>query len=370
MNSTKQQSIFDAWLREHAAILHHVANGFATGADRHDLMQELMLALWRAVPAFRGASLPSTFIFRVTHNAALTWKRAERSYRRRIDSFQEQHAVFAERIEPHGGDPATDTLELLYGAIRTLDPLDRSLVLLAARRCELRADRGDPRPLGIQRRRPPQPSQTQTHRHVAGEDIMTFEDLAPVWRSSRNQPDPAQVESYKANIVSRLSKEYRDFLWHVGFTSAMTIFLAGGFVQYVRSGGAFDLQREWASIVFLLMPLGIAAAFLRGFIRHRQQHPRYDLSIKDGLRALLDQNRLSRARLRMSMIVLTVAMALLPVITYQLQLVGKQRPHEAASMLAVFGVAYVISMGAQIWRYRRKLRPENARLQELLGSYG
>jgi len=128
MNSTEQQAIFDTWLREHAAILHHVANGFATGADRHDLMQELMLAVWRAVPAFRAASTPSTFIFRVTHNAALTWKRAERSYRRRIDSFQElqvpEHHVEADSAA------STDALELLYGAIRSLDPLDRSLVLL------------------------------------------------------------------------------------------------------------------------------------------------------------------------------------------------------------------------------------------------
>lgn len=129
MSSSEQQATFDAWLREHAAILHHVANGFATGADRHDLMQELMLALWRAVPAFRAASLPSTFIFRVTHNAALTWKRAERSYRRRLDTFQEQQAGSPAFID-EGGDATTHALELLYAAIRTLDPLDRSLVLL------------------------------------------------------------------------------------------------------------------------------------------------------------------------------------------------------------------------------------------------
>jgi hypothetical protein len=198
---------------------------------------------------------------------------------------------------------------------------------------------------------------------------MTFDELVPVWHSSRNQPDPAQLERDKASIVSRLGKEYRDFLWHVGAVAALTIFLAGGFVQYVRSGGAFDLRQEWASIVFLLMPIGVAALFLRGFIRHRRQHPRYDLSIRDGLRASIDQNRLARARLRVSMSVLTVAMALLPVITYQLQLVGKQRPHEAASMLAVFGAAYVVSMAWQIWKYRRRLLPENARLQALLGSY-
>ncbi|HEU5137530.1 MAG TPA: RNA polymerase sigma factor [Steroidobacteraceae bacterium] len=130
MNSTDQQAIFDSWLREHAAILHHVTNGFASGADRHDLMQELMLALWRAVPAFRAASLPSTFIFRVTHNAALTWKRAERSYRRRVDSFQQQHIDLAPSVDEAHGEPATEQLELLYSAIRSLEPLDRSLVLL------------------------------------------------------------------------------------------------------------------------------------------------------------------------------------------------------------------------------------------------
>jgi RNA polymerase sigma factor (sigma-70 family) len=130
MNSQDQQAIFDTWLREHAAILHHVANGFATGADRHDLMQELMLALWRAVPAFRAASLPSTFIFRVTHNAALTWKRAERSYRRGLDSFQELQTLSPAITDDAGAPAATDILELLYSAIRTLEPLDRSLVLL------------------------------------------------------------------------------------------------------------------------------------------------------------------------------------------------------------------------------------------------
>jgi hypothetical protein len=198
---------------------------------------------------------------------------------------------------------------------------------------------------------------------------MTFDDMVPAWRSSRNLPDPAQLERYKDSIVRRLGKEYRDFLWHVGFAAAMTIFLAGGFVQYVRSGGAFDWQREWASILFLLLPIGVAAAFLRGFVKHRQQHPRYDLSIRDALRALLDQNRLARARLRVSMAVLTFAIALVPVVTYQLQLVGKQRPHEAASMLVVFAVAYVVFMGGQIWIYRRRLLPENRRLQALFSGY-
>jgi RNA polymerase sigma factor (sigma-70 family) len=135
MNAAQQTAIFDAWLRDHAAILHHVANGFATGADRHDLMQELLLAVWRAIPAFREASSPSTFIFRVTHNAALSWKRGETGYRRRLDGFQQTLEATAETAGAHtagtetAGAPA-DQLELLYTAIRKLEPLDRSLVLL------------------------------------------------------------------------------------------------------------------------------------------------------------------------------------------------------------------------------------------------
>jgi hypothetical protein len=152
-------------------------------------------------------------------------------------------------------------------------------------------------------------------------------------------------------------------------TTGLTLFLAGGFAQYVRSGGAFDFGSEWASIIFLLLPIGVAVAFLRGFIQHRRKHPRYDLSIAAALRALLDENRLSRLRLRLSMGVLTVAMALTPLMTHQLQLVGKQRPHEAASMLAIFAVAYVLAMILMIWKYRRRLLPENARLQELFRSY-
>jgi RNA polymerase sigma factor (sigma-70 family) len=130
MNAQDTKSTFDAWLRDHAGILHHVANAFATGADRHDLMQELMLALWRAIPAFRAASLPSTFIYRVTHNAALTWKRAERGYRRRLDTFEELQTAPTETAGTSDADASTEKLELLYSAIRALEPLDRSLVLL------------------------------------------------------------------------------------------------------------------------------------------------------------------------------------------------------------------------------------------------
>lgn len=131
MTANEQNARFEAWLAEHAAVLHHVANGFAAGADRHDLMQELLLAMWRAVPLFRGGARASTFIYRVAHNAALTWRRTQKNYQQRIDRFETlASAECSSAASPVGAPREREALEHVYAAIRELPPLDRSLILL------------------------------------------------------------------------------------------------------------------------------------------------------------------------------------------------------------------------------------------------
>ena len=122
-----QHELFDRWLQEHGTILHHVANGFAEGDDRQDLMQELLLAMWKAIPAFRHDAQTSTFIYRVAHNAALTWQRTRRNYERCVLRF----GNLASTEPHHGPDTVSARLEQVYAAIRQLPPLDRSLMLLA-----------------------------------------------------------------------------------------------------------------------------------------------------------------------------------------------------------------------------------------------
>ncbi len=128
MNATQQHARFDRWLHDHAAILHHVVNGFAGGEERKDLMQEVLLALWKAIPAFRNDAQPSTFVYRVSHNAALTWTRTQRNYRARLERFQAEPAAETTAPPPDAGEQ--ELLERLYGGIRDLPPLDRSLALL------------------------------------------------------------------------------------------------------------------------------------------------------------------------------------------------------------------------------------------------
>ncbi len=129
MQPTQQDPIFERWMTEYSGILHHVVRGFAEGVDQHDLMQELMLAIWRSIPAYRAEAKVSSFVYRVAHNAAITWKRTQRNYRDRVNRF-EILAAPEERDLDSKSARERETLELLYVQIRKLPPVERSLCLL------------------------------------------------------------------------------------------------------------------------------------------------------------------------------------------------------------------------------------------------
>lgn len=123
MENGKREALFRQWAERHRGILVHVARGFANDADRDDLLQEMLLAVWHAIPAFRGDAAPSTFIYRVAQNTALTWRR-----RRQRHPAGEEFDEAAHAAPPFS--PKAERTEALYRAIRKLPALDRSLVLL------------------------------------------------------------------------------------------------------------------------------------------------------------------------------------------------------------------------------------------------
>jgi RNA polymerase sigma factor (sigma-70 family) len=117
---------FADWLAPHLPMLHRTARAFAHPADQHDLLQEMTVALWKARPRFRDESAAGTFVHRVAHNAALTWRRGEN--RRRLRGV----TIEAELLTRDAGDdPQAALLERLYAAIRKLPPVERSLILLS-----------------------------------------------------------------------------------------------------------------------------------------------------------------------------------------------------------------------------------------------
>jgi DNA-directed RNA polymerase specialized sigma24 family protein len=41
-------------------------------SPRDDLVQEIALAIWKAIPRFRGDSSERTWVYRIAHNVAIT----------------------------------------------------------------------------------------------------------------------------------------------------------------------------------------------------------------------------------------------------------------------------------------------------------
>ena len=124
----QQERLFREWITEHRGILVKVASAFSNPADRDDLMQELLLAVWHSIPAFRGGSKPGTFLYRVAYNCALTWKRKEVAQSRHQREV-EQDLRHSRTTEPDS-DVESDIANL-YAAIRQLPAADRALILLS-----------------------------------------------------------------------------------------------------------------------------------------------------------------------------------------------------------------------------------------------
>jgi DNA-directed RNA polymerase specialized sigma24 family protein len=40
---------FGEWMAAHLGVLHRISRAFAEPADQHDLLQELMIAVWKAL---------------------------------------------------------------------------------------------------------------------------------------------------------------------------------------------------------------------------------------------------------------------------------------------------------------------------------
>jgi len=125
MQDGERNRIFEGWIEAHKAILFKVARAYgASHADREDLFQEMALQLWHSVPAFRGDSAASTWIYRVAFNTAIAWRRRKRKHGK---GRQEIEAASGLLAEPAVRDPR---LEWIYARIAGLGEIDRSLALL------------------------------------------------------------------------------------------------------------------------------------------------------------------------------------------------------------------------------------------------
>jgi RNA polymerase sigma-70 factor (ECF subfamily) len=65
---------FDRLLAANGPALGRLAASYTnTSSDRDDLFQEIAIALWQALPRFRGECSERTFLFRIAHNRGIAY---------------------------------------------------------------------------------------------------------------------------------------------------------------------------------------------------------------------------------------------------------------------------------------------------------
>ena len=95
--------------------------------EQEDLVQDILFALWRALPSFRGECSERTFVYRVAHNRALTHRRR---LPRRGEELARADAVADPRADPSERAEAVQRREYLFDAVRRLPRAYRQVVTL------------------------------------------------------------------------------------------------------------------------------------------------------------------------------------------------------------------------------------------------
>jgi RNA polymerase sigma-70 factor (ECF subfamily) len=122
---------FNDIMREHGPALSRLASSYeAVSGKREELLQEIALAIWQALPNFRGECSERTFIYRIGHNRGIShaWKR--QPIHKSLDELPETHEPIDPRPHPEEHAAQTDQRARLLSAIQSLPVAHRQMITL------------------------------------------------------------------------------------------------------------------------------------------------------------------------------------------------------------------------------------------------
>ncbi|ATL46165.1 RNA polymerase subunit sigma-70 [Chitinophaga caeni] len=127
MNKQDQQQFFREIIKQHKGIMFKVARAYCSNEqDRQDLMQEMMIQIWRAVHKYNDQYKISTWLYRISLNVAISFYRKNSSRAKLYTSLNGQLADL-----PPDDAPGNEwQLNLLEQFISELKDMDKILVIL------------------------------------------------------------------------------------------------------------------------------------------------------------------------------------------------------------------------------------------------
>jgi len=131
MLSQDRERKFEEIIEKHRDQVYRMCWGFANNAfDVDDLFQEVMINIWRGFQGFKGKSSMSTWIYRITVNTCMLWRKREGKNKNQVDNYPDDTISQGENREEKN-----EQVLALRNAIQQLKKIDRTLILLLLEGC-------------------------------------------------------------------------------------------------------------------------------------------------------------------------------------------------------------------------------------------
>lgn len=116
---------FEDLVRQHLARIRRIARRYAEGRSVDDLVQDILMRLWRTYPNFRAEAKVETWIYRVALNASMTYVRD--AIRERKGHASNAASAPSPLFEPPA---ATSMGEMLTSFLAALGDIDASVLMM------------------------------------------------------------------------------------------------------------------------------------------------------------------------------------------------------------------------------------------------
>lgn len=125
-----RNSRFEEAVAAYGTALERLARAYEADPDAcRDLVQEVLIALWRSLEGFDGRCSLRTWVYRVAHNAAASHVTRQMRMKQRTFVGLEELTELADSTEGEDAAGQRDAINKLYALIEQLKPLDRQVMV-------------------------------------------------------------------------------------------------------------------------------------------------------------------------------------------------------------------------------------------------
>lgn len=127
-----KEAVFETIVNDFRQRIYRICCYYARNdEDRKDLLQEVLISIWKSLATFRGEAALGTWVYRVTLNTAISYTQKElRRQQRYLMDGPDQADLLITGTDDEQQAELEEMLEELYSELNQLPVIDRTIMTL------------------------------------------------------------------------------------------------------------------------------------------------------------------------------------------------------------------------------------------------